>query len=97
MAPRRWRRQERIALLGQRAGWVCQLCFEPVDPSLSGNHPDGATADHVIPRSMGGTSEPGNLRLAHRRCNEKLASPAHRSARVFLEAGVVPPARSAVN
>ena len=42
-------------------GTVCHICRRP-----------GATsADHVLPRSRGGTDAIGNLRPAHRRCNSR--------------------------
>lgn len=55
----------------ERDCWVCQLCGEPVDRTLSGRHRMGPTLDHVAPRSL--TLWPdhsaANLRLAHRACN----------------------------
>jgi len=56
----------------RRDKWICQLCFEPVDPKL--NHqsdPMGATLDHIVPVSLSATPDhsPENLRLAHRSCN----------------------------
>lgn len=32
--------------------------------------PAGATVDHVIPRSEGGSDDPDNLQAAHRGCNQ---------------------------
>ena len=52
-----------------RDGWVCWLCEEPVDPSISRRDRLGATIDHVVPLSKGGADDPVNLRLAHRHCN----------------------------
>lgn len=31
--------------------------------------PDGATIDHIVPLSLGGSDEPANVATAHRRCN----------------------------
>lgn len=55
-----------------RDGWVCQLCFEPVDRTLDHQiDPMGATLDHIDCQSW--TDNPDhsneNLRLAHRSCN----------------------------
>lgn len=52
-----------------RDGGICQLCGEPVD--LTATFPDrmSPTLDHVLPKSLGGTDEPTNLRLAHLTCN----------------------------
>lgn len=49
-----------------RDGWVCQLCLEPIDPSLK--HPDrwSASLDHKIPLSLGGP---------HTRANRQSSSP----------------------
>jgi 5-methylcytosine-specific restriction endonuclease McrA len=48
----------------ERDGWVCGICGLPV---ASGEE----SIDHVVPVSKGGTHEPGNVRLAHRACNNK--------------------------
>lgn len=56
----------------RRDRWVCQLCHERVSESLTRSNPmDGmaASLDHIIPRSDGGSDDPANLQLAHRRCN----------------------------
>ncbi len=52
-----------------RDGWVCWLCDGPVDPAAPVGSAGHATVDHVVPRSRGGSNDPSNLRLAHRRCN----------------------------
>lgn len=57
------------ALVIERDGSDCWLCLEPVDFDASWNSDWAATLDHVQPRSMGGSHELGNLRLAHRWCN----------------------------
>lgn len=58
--------------LGDRDGWVCHLCGWVVEQS-AGNwkNPNGATVDHLIPRSKGGPDEWDNVRLAHYKCNHK--------------------------
>jgi 5-methylcytosine-specific restriction endonuclease McrA len=48
----------------ERDGGVCQL-------SLPGCTFVATTADHVIPRSLGGDSDPDNLRAACRPCNSR--------------------------
>lgn len=53
----------------ERDGWTCQLCTEPVDPSLHHSDQWAATLDHIVPRSQGGDDSDENLRLAHRWCN----------------------------
>lgn len=63
-------RRERLAIY-ERDGWTCQLCAEPVDPSLDPLHRMAATLDHIIPRALTlfPDDSPANLRLAHRSCN----------------------------
>lgn len=70
---------DRLAIY-DRDGWTCGICSEPVDSTLSGHHQWGPTLDHIMPRSLGGSDEPTNLRLAHRACNSR------RGARVEQEA-----------
>ena len=55
----------------ERDNWTCQLCQEPVDPTVSPLTRWGATLDHVEPWSAAliPDDRPSNLRLAHRRCN----------------------------
>lgn len=62
--------RERLAIY-ERDAWMCQLCNEPVDPSLPPTHRWAATLDHVVCQSW--TLIPdhsaSNLRLSHRMCN----------------------------
>lgn len=53
----------------ERDGWICHLCTEPVDRTLSGRDRLGPTLDHVVPLSRGGEHSYANVKLAHRRCN----------------------------
>ena len=55
--------------IGQRDGWVCHLCRDAIDPTLSGMAPGGATIDHIVPVSKGGSDHPANVAIAHRQCN----------------------------
>lgn len=55
----------------ERDGWMCWLCNEPVDPTLSRRAKRGATIDHVVPLSKGGADVPENVRLAHMQCNRE--------------------------
>jgi 5-methylcytosine-specific restriction endonuclease McrA len=59
----RWdKHMERItARILERDGGTCWLC----------GLPGADTADHVIPRSRGGSNFDNNLRAAHRACNSK--------------------------
>lgn len=58
-----------IDALGDRDRWRCHLCRRKVDRTLTSPHPMSPTFDHLVPISDGGTDDPANLRLAHRRCN----------------------------
>jgi 5-methylcytosine-specific restriction endonuclease McrA len=49
-----------------RASYLCEYCHSP--ERLSANR---FTVDHVIPRSLEGSDDIGNLALACRRCNER--------------------------
>lgn len=55
----------------ERDGWVCQLCSNPVNPTLHYLDDWSATLDHIIPQSrmLIPDHSPSNLRLAHRWCN----------------------------
>lgn len=55
----------------ERDGWICQLCADPVDPTLGPSDPWAATLDHVECQawSLVPDHSPANLRLAHRWCN----------------------------
>jgi 5-methylcytosine-specific restriction endonuclease McrA len=54
-----------------RDGWWCHLCGDLIDPNLSRFDRMAMTMDHLIPVSLGGSDDPGNLRPAHRSCNSK--------------------------
>lgn len=53
-----------FAEIWDRDNATCQLCWLPVDVSE-------ASLDHIIPLAKGGTHEPANVQLAHRRCNSR--------------------------
>lgn len=53
----------------ERDGWICQLCGEPVDPTVEWPALGFATIDHVIPYARGGWNAPDNVQLAHFGCN----------------------------
>ena len=53
----------------ERDDWVCQLCGEPVDPSVAGPDPLAASLDHIVPVSFGGDHSIENAQLAHLGCN----------------------------
>lgn len=56
--------------LAVRDGLTCGICGTDVDMTLTRSDGlDCASVDHIVPRSRGGTHDPGNLQLAHLRCN----------------------------
>ena len=65
----------RLDEVGERDGWRCWLCDEPVDPEMSVNDPRGPSIDSLTTRTKKkGRGKPpgaGEERLAHRDCNTK--------------------------
>ena len=59
----------RLADVAERDGFRCHICGKRVNMTLSGRHPMGPTADHLIPVSANGGDEPENIALAHSTCN----------------------------
>jgi 5-methylcytosine-specific restriction endonuclease McrA len=59
-------RDELKRAIRERAEYRCEYCHSP--ERLSANR---FTADHIIPRSLGGSDDLDNLALACRRCNER--------------------------
>ncbi len=60
--------------VGERDGWRCWLCDEPVDPHASVNADRGPSVDGgAAPAkgSKGSKGSPGSERLAHRACNTR--------------------------
>lgn len=55
--------------LAKRDGERCYLCHRKLNLTLPGTAKWGATIDHILPVSFGGTNEANNLALAHRHCN----------------------------
>lgn len=54
--------------IGDRDGWLC-FCGGAVDRTLVWPDPGSASIDHVVPLSMGGAHDPGNVRISHLGCN----------------------------
>lgn len=53
----------------ERDGWICQICYEPVDRDAAPRTDWSPTVDHIVPRSVAVDDSPENLRLAHHWCN----------------------------
>jgi len=60
----------RIAIF-ERDGYLCWICGQPCDPTLSLPSRMAATVDHLVPQSLGGTHEHDNLATAHMVCNSR--------------------------
>jgi hypothetical protein len=54
--------------VGERDGWRCWLCDEPVDPDASVNSDRGPSVDSAL-AAKGKKATAGAERLAHRSCN----------------------------
>lgn len=89
------RRAQALLLLVLRTyGHTCHLCHQPIDVSLIGTRdPMRPSADHIVPRSRGGSDAIGNLRPAHVRCNSSRQAKSMASLRTatderrFFESG----------
>lgn len=55
--------------IGERDGWRCGLCREPVDRSLAYPHIRSPSLDHIEPLSLGGKHIVSNVQIAHLACN----------------------------
>lgn len=53
----------------ERDGWVCWLCDGSVPRDAKWPDSDSASMDHVVPVSLGGPHDFGNVRTAHLGCN----------------------------
>ena len=58
----------------EHSGGRCHICGQLVDWTLRGPDPLSKSLDHLIPLSKGGSHGPGNVRLAHLRCNQRKGS-----------------------
>lgn len=60
-----------IAKIAGRDGYLCGICWHPIDMELRSPDPMSPSIDHVIPLSQGGENTPDNVQLAHRGCNSR--------------------------
>lgn len=64
-----------IDRVGDRDGWVCQLCMCPIDDHMARSGPYSPCVDHIVPLNHNANTRhghtPDNVQIAHRRCNEK--------------------------
>jgi hypothetical protein len=57
--------------VGERDGWRCWLCDEPVDPAMSVNDSRGPSVDSIVTRAKSKAKGVSHERLAHRGCNTR--------------------------
>ena len=55
--------RKRLLRLLDDQGWLCGICGGEILMDIHAN------IDHILPRSLGGPDELGNLQAAHRQCN----------------------------
>jgi predicted nucleic acid-binding Zn ribbon protein len=63
--------------IAERDGNRCHICTRKINMALSGMAKWGATIEHILPVSQGGTNDPSNLALAHRHCNTARGNRGH--------------------
>jgi hypothetical protein len=61
----------RLDEIGERDGWRCWLCDEPVDPAMSVNDPRGPSVDSMVTKAKSKAKGAVDERLAHRACNTR--------------------------
>lgn len=75
-----WGRKRAIVRLFERDGSKCSICGSEMLFSIQHkSEPRFATADHILPRSKGGSNAIENLRLACKSCNEARGDRYHAS------------------
>jgi len=60
-----------LEAIKQRDRMICCVCNEKVDGRLKHPHPNSLSFDHSHPISLGGPHCQENLRVAHKRCNQR--------------------------
>jgi 5-methylcytosine-specific restriction endonuclease McrA len=55
--------------IGERDGWVCRICGDPIDMALRFPDRQSQSLDHIVPLSAGGVHTRQNSRIAHWICN----------------------------
>lgn len=71
----------------------CCICHKEMEPyhREAGRNPNAASVEHLIPRRENGPNTVGNVRLAHRSCNNRLGGQwAEEQHRKLVEAGLAP-------
>ena len=58
----------------ERDGWICQICFDVIDPEIKLPDVMCVSLDHIMPISRGGSHTRINVQAAHLKCNTKKAN-----------------------
>ena len=73
--PKSYGREMSIESIGERDGWVCQLCMWPIEDRESRKSRLSPCVDHIVPLNHPDNTRHGhtedNVQIAHRRCNER--------------------------
>lgn len=83
---KRMMRREWVVLvikIAARDGWSCWICTKPL--TLADKRPNDCTIDHVEPHRLDGPGALHNLRLAHRKCNQRRNARKDPTKRGFCE------------
>lgn len=86
-APRRHVPKRVRNRVGDRDGWICRICHEPVDrdrpwirpapgePFVRGSNNLYPSVEHLVPVGVGGTNDEVNLAICHLACNSLQTHP----------------------
>ncbi len=58
--------RKHLTFLLKRDGYICAWCKQPLTDIDNSRK---VHVDHIFPKSKGGSDDPSNLQLLHRRCN----------------------------
>lgn len=72
--PRSHGREMLISSVGNRDGWICQLCRGVIHDTRERKGPHAPCVDHIVPLNHQANTRhghtPDNVQIAHRKCNE---------------------------
>jgi hypothetical protein len=72
--PRSYSKTMMIQAVGDRDGWICQLCREVIEDNKLREGPRAPCIDHIVPLNHRANTRhghtPENVQIAHRSCNE---------------------------
>mgnify|MGYP003440528612 CR=1 FL=1 len=74
-------RLKRLDFLASLQGWKCAICQQEFGDTL-----EDVDLDHILPRSLGGTSTLKNLQATHRKCNNHFGSRTDKPSRHLASA-----------